>query len=58
MVLEELGQKYELAVADRAKNAQKSAAYLKITPNGRIAVLVDGELVLFEATATVLHLVD
>ena len=58
MVLEEIGQKYELALVDRAKNAQKSKEYLKINPNGRIPVLVDGDLVLFEAAAIVLHLVD
>jgi glutathione S-transferase len=58
MVLEELGQKYELVLVDRAKNAQKSEEYLKINPNGRIPVLVDGDLVLFESAAIVLHLVD
>jgi glutathione S-transferase len=58
MVLEELGQKYDLILVDRAKNAQKSREYLKINPNGRIPALVDGDLVLFEAAAIVLHLVD
>ena len=58
MVLEEIGQKYELVLVDRAKNAQKSKEYLKINPNGRIPVLVDGDLVLFESAAIVLHLVD
>jgi glutathione S-transferase len=58
MVLEETGQDYELVLVDRAKNAQKSKEYLKINPNGRIPVLVDGDLVLFESAAIVLHLVD
>jgi glutathione S-transferase len=58
MVLEELGQSYDLVLVDRAKNAQKSKEYLKINPNGRIPVLVDGDLVLFESAAIVLHLVD
>src|SRR6201988_49402 len=58
MVLEELGQKYDLVLVDRASNAQKSKEYLKINPNGRIPTLVDGKLVLFEAAAIVLHLVD
>ena len=58
MVLEEIGQKYELVLVDRATNAQKSREYLKINPNGRIPALVDGDLVLFEAAAIVLHLVD
>src|SRR6201993_1504331 len=58
MVLEELGLSYDLVLVDRAKNAQKSNDYLKINPNGRIPTLVDGDLVLFEAVAIVLHLVD
>lgn len=58
MVLEELGQAYDLVLVDRAKDAQKSKDYLKINPNGRIPTLVDGDLVLFEAAAIVLHLVD
>lgn len=58
MVLEEIGQKYELLFVDRAKNTQKSKGYLKINPNGRIPALVDGGMVLFEAAAIVLYLVD
>ena len=58
MVLEELGQNYDLVLVDRATNAQKSKDYLKINPNGRIPVLVDGDLAMFEAAAIVLHLVD
>lgn len=58
MVLEELGQSYDLVLVDRASNAQKSTEYLKINPNGRIPTLVDGGLAIFEAAAIVLHLVD
>ena len=58
MLLEELGVKYDLLLVDRAKNAQKSKEYLKINPNGRIPALVDKDLVMFEAAAIVLHLVD
>jgi glutathione S-transferase len=58
MVLEEIGIKYDLVLVDRAKNAQKSGEYLKINPNGRIPTLVDGDLVMSEAAAIVLHLVD
>ncbi len=58
MVLEEIGAKYELCLVDRATKAQKSKEYLKINPNGRIPTLVDGDLVLFEAAAIVLHLAD
>ena len=58
MVLEELGQDYKLALVDRTRNAQKSQDYLNLNPNGRIPTLVDGDLVLYEAAAIVLHLID
>jgi glutathione S-transferase len=58
MVLEELSEKYDLVFVDRTRNEQKSKEYLKINPNGRIPALVDGELVLFEAVAIILYLVD
>jgi glutathione S-transferase len=58
MLLEELGVPFELALVDRANAAHKSAEYLKLNPNGKIPVLVDGDLVLFETAAICLHLVD
>jgi glutathione S-transferase len=58
IVLEEIGAPYELVLVDRNKNAHKSAEYLKLNPTGRIPVLVDGDLVLFEAAAICLHLAD
>jgi glutathione S-transferase len=58
MVLEEIGQKYELVLVDRAENSQKSKEYLKLNPNGRIPTLVDDGFVLFEAAAIVLYLTD
>ena len=58
ILLEELGESFELLYVDRAKSAQKSAAYLKLNPNGLIPVLVDGEFVLYETAAVCLHLAD
>jgi glutathione S-transferase len=58
MMLREIGAPFELRLVDRSQNAQKSAAYLRLNPNGRIPVLVDGDLVLFEAAAVALHLAD
>ncbi|MGY4432907.1 glutathione S-transferase [Bradyrhizobium sp. F1.13.1] len=58
MLLEELGVDYKLVLVDRAKDAQKSKEYLKINPNGRIPALIDGKLIVSEAAAIVLHLVD
>lgn len=58
ILLEEVGAEYRLVLVDRGKNEQKSSAYLKLNPNGRIPVLVDGGLVLYEAAAICLHLAD
>lgn len=58
MLLEELGVPYERVLVDRTNNAHRSPAYLRLNPNGKIPVLVDGDLVLYETGAIVLHLVD
>lgn len=58
MLLEELGVPFALTLVDRENNAHKSPAYLKLNPNGLIPVLMDGELVIYESAAIVLHLVD
>ena len=58
MVLEELGIPFELKYVDRTVGAHKAADYLKLNPNGLIPVLVDGDLVLYETAAILLHLAD
>jgi glutathione S-transferase len=58
MLLEELSVPYERVLVDRSTNAHRSPEYLKLNPNGKIPVLVDGDLVLYETGAIVLHLVD
>jgi len=58
MALREAGVPFELRLVDRAQDAQNSAEYLRLNPNGRIPVLVQGDLVLFEAAAITLHLAD
>jgi len=58
MLLEELGVPFELKRVDRESNQQNSPEYLKLNPNGKIPVLVDGELVLYETAAICLHLAD
>ena len=57
-LLRELGLAFELKLVDRENRAHKSAAYRRLNPAGRIPVLVDGDLVLFETAAICLHLVD
>ena len=62
LLLEELGVPYELRLVDRTRQAHKAPEYLRLNPNGLIPVLIDtrggGELVLYEAAAICLHLVD
>lgn len=58
MVLEEMGEKFELILVDRKTEEQKSADYLKLNPTGRIPTLVDGEKVIVESAAICLHLCD
>jgi glutathione S-transferase len=58
MLLRELGCPFELRLVDRTKNAQNSAAYLKLNPNGKIPVLVDDGEAIFETAAIGLHLAD
>jgi len=58
MLLEELGVPYELALVDRTRDAHRSPAYLALNPNGKIPVLIDDDLVLYETAAICLHLAD
>jgi len=58
MVLEELGIPFELKYVDRTIGAHKAPDYLELNPNGLIPVLEDGDLVLYETAAILLHLAD
>jgi glutathione S-transferase len=58
VLLQELGAPFELKLVQRMQGAHKRPAYLKLNPNGQIPVLVDGDLVLYEAAAICLHLAD
>jgi len=57
-LLREIGLPFTLQLVDRANDGHKSAAYLKLNPSGLIPVLVDGDLVLYETAAILLHLAD
>jgi glutathione S-transferase len=54
----ELGIELEFVTVDLPKGAQRSPTFLAINPNGRVPVLVDGDLVLWESTAILWYLAD
>lgn len=58
IVLEEIGVPYRRVLVDRAVGAHKTPEFLRLNPNGRIPVLVDGDHVLYETAAIDLHLCD
>ena len=58
ILMEEMGVPFGLVAVPRAEQAHKRPDYLRLNPNGLIPVLVDGDLVLYETAAIVLHLVD
>jgi glutathione S-transferase len=58
VLLHEIGAPFELVLVDRTQGAHQRPEYLKLNPNGRIPVLEDGALVLYETAAICLHLAD
>jgi glutathione S-transferase len=58
ILLEEIGASYERVLVDRTVDEHRKPAYLALNPNGTIPVLTDGDLVLYETAAIVLHLCD
>jgi glutathione S-transferase len=58
MMLREIGVPFELSLVDRAQNMQRSPAYLRLNPNGRIPVLVHDDVVITETAAIALYLAE
>ncbi|HET8607962.1 MAG TPA: glutathione S-transferase family protein [Gaiellaceae bacterium] len=56
--LAEIGCDYELARVDFDEPAAAGADYRRLNPQGRVPTLEDGELVLTESAAILLHLAD
>jgi glutathione S-transferase len=48
---EEVGQLWENVPVDFAKGEHKSADYLKLNPNGKVPVVVEGDYVIWESMA-------
>jgi len=57
-ILEELGVPYELVQVDLAKGEHKQMSHIRLHPLGKVPVLVDGELTLFESAAICMYLAD
>jgi glutathione S-transferase len=53
-----IGAEFEFEMVDLFKGENRTDAFLAMNPNGAIPVLVDGDVVLFEASAINLYLVD
>ena len=58
LLLQEMDVPFQLILVDRASDAHKSSAYLRLNPNGLLPALTDGDLVLYETAAICLHLCD
>ncbi len=58
ILLEELKVPYEVIAVNLSANEQKQASFLKMNPNGRIPVVKDGEMVVFESGAIMLYLAE
>lgn len=58
LALEELGLPYETVLVDRTRDAQNSADYRAINPNGLIPVLETADGPIFETAAILLWLAD
>lgn len=56
--LAEIGVEYQLARVQRDAQGQSSATYLELNPSGLVPTLEDGDLVVTEAAAILLHLAD
>lgn len=58
IALEALGLDFEAVRVDRAAAQHRRPDYLRLNPQGLLPVLEDGDLVLFETGAILLHLAD
>ena len=56
--LEEIGAPHTLVRVDTKAGEHRRPDYLKLNPHGRIPTLVDGEFVMYESAAILMHLAD
>ncbi len=58
MVLEEIGEPFEARRIDAMKGENRTPDYLRLHPRAHVPVLVQGDFVLTEAAAIMVHLAD
>jgi len=58
IALEELGLAYDLRPVNIRKGEQKAEGYLALNPNAKVPLLVDGDLILPESGAILVHLAE
>lgn len=57
-LLIELNFPFELVLVDFATEQQRTPDFLKLNPQGRVPVLVDGDVVIYESAAILLYLTE
>ena len=58
LFLEEAGLPFEPHAIDTRKGQQFDAAFLAINPNGKVPVIVDGDVTVFDSNAILLYLAE
>jgi GST-like protein len=58
LLLEELGVPFDLIAVDIFKGEQHGAGFRKLNPNGKVPVLVDEGVTVFDSHAILLHLAE
>ena len=58
LFLEESGLPYEAIPVDTRKGEQFSAEFVALNPNGKVPVIVDGDVRVFDSTAILLYLAE
>ena len=56
LMLEELAIPYKIYPVDISRGEQHSADFVKLNPNRKLPVIVDGDIAIFDSTAILLHL--
>ena len=58
LLLEELGLPYEAVPVDTRRGEQHRPEFLAINPNGKVPVIVDGDVTVFDSNAILLYLAE